>query len=162
MKIIILVVIIIGNGITLLFVPQDIRDFGFSLSTIFQIVISGLILVGGVYILLKFDHIFPKHRLRAIQAFVALFFVDTILGAGFSLNAIQNPASFSPPLTEAEINGAKAGMIGGAAFSLLILFVIIRLINIVSGKERTKPEPWMTALSWALVILAAIGMVTAF
>jgi hypothetical protein len=47
----------------------------------------------------------------------------------------------------------------GIGFAVLILLVMTRLVNMVSGRSPKMPPKWMTTAAWALIAAMVIGVV---
>ena len=161
LKFLIWVLYIIGNALSLFWIYPTWRETGLDIWTIVYIPIEIAYLVGGLYVVLNFDKVFPRYRARVIQILCALFAIDIFYSIITAIASVRYPNSFNPPLEPATGGQVVAGSGVGLGISLLILFVMIRLVNAVSGATGKKPPVWMTAFGW-IIVLAVLALVVAY
>ena len=161
LKFFIWVLFIGANVLSLIALVTDWREFGISYWAIAYAPMNLAYLCGGIYVIKNFDFVLSHFRMKLIQALIALFVVDTLYAAATAIASKWYPNSFNPSLQGATDGMLAAGAAVGFGVSLLVLFVMIRLINAVANTETQKPPVWMTIFAWT-IIFAMVGVVVGF
>lgn len=158
LKFLIWTLYIIGGALGLASAFSAWRGDGIDIWTILSIPMSFVYVVGGLYVISHFDNVIKKHAKTLIKALVGLFAVDMLYFVTMALGAFYRPDSFIPPLTATPKEFLTASAVG-IGFAVLILLVMTRLVNMVSGRAPKMPPKWMTTAAWALIAAMVFGVV---
>lgn len=161
LKFFIWVLYIGGNALSLVLLVTDWRELGVNYWALAYVPMNLSYLGGGLYVIFNFAAVLPRYRVKLVRALLALFAVDAVFAGATMIASKWYPNTFNPPLEGVPDMMIVAGTATGFGFSLLILFIMLRLINTVSGSGAKKPAVWMTAFAW-LTILLMVGAVVGF
>jgi len=149
---------IIGGVLGLLSAISAWRGEGIDIWTILSIPMSVVYVVGGLYVVTHFDEILKKHAKTLIKALVGLFAVDMAYFIAMAWGAIYRPDSFIPRVTATPKEFLIASAVG-IGFAVLILLIMTRLVNMVSGRSPKMPPKWMTTAAWVIIAAMVLGVV---